>query len=80
MDNIAIVGAKELNQKISKIERSLADISNSLSIIAKILNRQVPPRQRYEIPSPSMSGDTIDCLDIDEEDGYSAGAGLLSED
>lgn len=42
MENLTIVGMKEINQKMSKIERSLDGIDKSLAKIEKILNRQVP--------------------------------------
>lgn len=40
MENITLLGMKEVNQKLSHIERSLNDISKSLALIAKIQNRQ----------------------------------------
>ena len=42
MENITIVGMKELNQKIGKIERDLENISKSLSLLAKVMDRQYP--------------------------------------
>lgn len=44
MEYVTVSGMKELNQKIGHIERSLDDISKSLSLIAKILNKQVPKK------------------------------------
>ena len=42
MENLTVVGMKELNQKFGKIERHLDDIAKSLSTLAKIANRQFP--------------------------------------
>lgn len=42
MENLTVVGMKELNQKLSRINRSLEDIAKSLSTLAKIANRQFP--------------------------------------
>ena len=52
MENITIIGMKELNQKISRMERSIESIEKSLETIAKIMNRQVPrsawPKEKEE--------------------------------
>ena len=42
MENLTVVGMKELNQKLSRIDRSLEDIAKSLSTLVKIANRQFP--------------------------------------
>ena len=40
MENLTVVGMKELNQKLSRIDRTLEDIAKSLSTLVKIENRQ----------------------------------------
>lgn len=42
MENLTVTGIKELNQKLSRIDRSLEDIAKSLSTLVKIANRQFP--------------------------------------
>ena len=42
MENITIIGLKEMNQKLGKIERHLEDISKSLALLAKVVDRQFP--------------------------------------
>lgn len=42
MEYITIMGLKELNQKIGKIESDLENISKSLSLLAKVMDRQYP--------------------------------------
>lgn len=42
MENLTVSGMKELNQKLSHIDRSLEDIAKSLSSLVKIVNRQFP--------------------------------------
>lgn len=42
MENLTVTGMKELNQKLSRIDRSLEDIAKSLSTLVKIANRQFP--------------------------------------
>lgn len=42
MENITVVGLKEMNQKLGKIERHLEDISKSLALLAKVVDRQFP--------------------------------------
>lgn len=42
MENLTIVGLKEMNQKLGKIERSLDSIAKSLSTLVKITDRQFP--------------------------------------
>ena len=42
MGNLTVIGMKDLNMKLSKIERSLESIAKSLETIAKVQNRQVP--------------------------------------
>lgn len=46
-NNITVVGLKEINQKITKMERSLEDISKSLERIAKIMDRQIAPPIKF---------------------------------
>lgn len=58
MENITIIGMKELNQKISRMERSLDDISKSLNLIAKVLNKQVPTK-RYESDEKEENNDEM---------------------
>ena len=40
MENLTIVGMKEMSQKISRMERSLADIAKALETLVKIENRK----------------------------------------
>lgn len=40
MENLTIVGMKELGSKISRMERTMEEIAKSLETIAKILNRK----------------------------------------
>ena len=57
MENLTVVGMKELNQKVSKMERSLEGIDRSLSQIMKILNRQVPKQTPTSEERSETDGD-----------------------
>ena len=49
MENITVVGLKDMNHKLFKIQQSLEGIDKSLKQMVKIMNRQVPPAQRQAI-------------------------------
>ena len=42
MENLTIVGMKELSNRVFKIERSLESIAKSLETLVKIQNKQIP--------------------------------------
>ena len=50
MENITVVGLKEMNYKLGHIERGLDEIAKSLSTLTKIMNRRFPD-VRVDIPS-----------------------------
>lgn len=66
-NNITIVGIKEINQKIAKMERSLEDISKSLELIAKIMNRQVPKPMKLFTNCGPTDGMNVHLAYCDEE-------------
>ena len=67
MENLTIVGMKEINQKISRMERSLEGIDKSLKQMVKIMNRQVPPAQRQAIEDLACEGSEIEEDENDDE-------------
>ena len=67
MENLTIVGMKEINQKISRMERSLEGIDKSLNQMVKIMNRQVPPAQRQAIEDLACEGSETEEDENDDE-------------
>ena len=67
MENLTIVGMKEINQKISRMERSLEGIDKSLKQMVKIMNRQVPPAQRQAIEDLACEGSETEEDENDDE-------------
>lgn len=45
MENLTIVGMKDLNQRLARIERSLESIAKSLETLVKIQNKQISPNR-----------------------------------
>ena len=45
MENLTIVGMKDMNQRLARIERSLESIAKSLETLVKIQNKQIPPNR-----------------------------------
>lgn len=45
MENLTIVGMKELSNRVFKIEHSLESIAKSLETLVKIQNKQIPPNR-----------------------------------
>jgi cystathionine beta-lyase/cystathionine gamma-synthase len=43
MENITLIGMKDLNQRLMRIERSLDGIAKSLETLVKIQNKKVTP-------------------------------------
>ncbi len=73
MENITVVGLKEMNQKLGKIERHLDDISKSLAALVKITNRQFPnvrlvPSQDAYVAAEKEWDELNDPDEEDEED------------
>lgn len=68
MENITVVGIKEINQKIAKMERSLEDISKSLELIAKIMNRQIPKPVKLVTGFDPINGMDIHLEEAEDED------------
>lgn len=58
MENVTLVGMKDLNQRLMRIERSLESIAKSLETLVKIQNKKVTP--------PKTVNDETD--DDEEED------------
>jgi hypothetical protein len=68
MENITVVGIKEINQKIAKMERSLEDISKSLELIAKIMNRQIPKPVKLVTGFDPINGMDIHLEEVEDDD------------
>lgn len=68
MENITVVGIKEINQKIAKMERSLEDISKSLELIAKIMNRQIPKPVKLVTGFDPVNGMDIHLEEVEDDD------------
>lgn len=69
MENLTIVGMKDLNQRLARIERSLESIAKSLETLVKIQNKQVPTKQRLVTGWDPVNGMDIHLEDDDEEEG-----------
>lgn len=68
MENLTIVGMKDLNQRLARIERSLESIAKSLETLVKIQNKQVPTKQRLVTGWDPVNGMDIHLEDDDEEE------------
>ena len=62
MENLTIVGMKELSNRVFKIERSLESIAKSLETLVKIQNKQIPTKKIV------TGWDPINGMDIHLED------------
>ena len=62
MENLTIVGMKELSNRVFKIERSLESIAKSLETLVKIQNKQIPSKKLV------TGWDPINGMDIHLED------------
>lgn len=62
-NDVNVNGMKELNKKLSGIEDNLESIAKSLAKLEKILNRQVPTKQKLV-----TSWDPINGMDMHLED------------
>lgn len=63
MENLTLIGMKDLNQRLARIERSLESIAKSLETLVKIKNKQIPK------PMKLVTGwDPINGVDIHLED------------
>lgn len=68
MENLTIVGMKDLNQRLARIERSLESIAKSLETLVKIQNKQIPTKQRLVTGWDPVNGMDIHLEDDDEEE------------
>ena len=68
MENITIVGLKELNQKLSRIDRSLERIAKALEHFDKVYDRRIP----REPMNLSTKADMMlnDWEDEDDDEGF----------
>lgn len=62
MENLTLVGMKDLNQRLARIERSLESIAKSLETLVKIQNKQIPTKKLV------AGWDPINGMDIHLED------------
>jgi hypothetical protein len=67
MENLTIVGMKDLNQRLARIERSLESIAKSLETLVKIQNKQIPTKRLVTGWDP-VNGMDIHLEDNDEEE------------
>lgn len=67
MENLTIVGMKDLNQRLARIERSLESIAKSLETLVKIQNKQIPTKQRLVTDWDPINGLDIHLEDDEEE-------------
>lgn len=67
MENLTIVGMKELSNRVFKIERSLESIAKSLETLVKIQNKQIPSKKLVTGWDP-INGMDIHLEDDDEEE------------
>lgn len=67
MENLTIVGMKELSNRVFKIERSLESIAKSLETLVKIQNKQIPSKKLVTDWDP-INGMNIHLEDDDEEE------------
>lgn len=70
MENVGVVviGMKDLNQRLAKIERSLESIAKSLETLVKIQNKQIPTKQRLVTGWDPVNGMDIHLEDDEEEE------------
>lgn len=66
MENLTIVGMKELSNRVFMIERSLKSIAKSLETLVKIQNKQFPSKKLVTDWDPNNGLDIH--LEDDEEE------------
>lgn len=67
MENVTVIGMKDLNIRLGKIERHLEDISKNLALLAKVTNRQQFPHDPKVIYTCTTS-DVIPFPDKEDDD------------
>lgn len=67
MENLTLIGMKDLNQRLARIERSLESIAKSLETLVKIQNKQIPSKKLVTGWDP-INGVDIHLEDNREED------------
>lgn len=68
MENLTLIGMKDLNQRLARIERSLESIVKSLETLVKIKNKQIPKPVKLVTGWDPINGMDIHLEDNEEED------------